>query len=175
MVKSAQIQTERLLINPFSEKYLSLQYVNWLNDPEVVRFSDQRRYKHSLESCREYWKSFTDSPNYFWAVVEMGDEPRHIGNMNTYVDKNNLIADIGILIGEKSVWGKGYGLEAWMAVCNYLLTDAKIRKITAGALSTNTRMLSIMRHAGMFEECRRIRHAFFEGDYVDIVHYALFK
>lgn len=169
------IKTDRLQITPFSEKFLSLRYVGWLNDPEVVRYSEQRHHTHSLELCREYWKSFIGSPNYFWAVVKTGEQAEHIGNINAYVDKNNSVADIGILIGEKSVWGQGYGLEAWVAVCNYLLTDVKTRKITAGALSTNTRMLSLMNHAGMAEECRRIRHALFEGQYVDIVHYALFK
>jgi len=175
MTEFTPIQTERLLIVPFSDEHLSERYVGWLNDAEVVRFSEQRHRSHSLESCKAYWKSFDGSPHYFWAVVEKEGQPGHIGNMNAYVDRNNGVADVGILIGEKSVWGKGYGLEAWIAVCNYLFSHVQIRKITAGALSTNTRMVRLMNHAGMSQECRRIRQALFEGDYVDVVHYSLFN
>ena len=175
MVQSRIIETARLRILPFSEEFLTPRYVNWLNDPEVVRYSEQRHRFHTLESCREYLKSFLATPNYFWAVITRDDELGHIGNMNAYVDVNNSLADVSILIGERKAWRKGYGSEAWIAVCNYLLKEENIRKITAGTLSVNTAMLGVMRHAGMVEDGRRIRHRLFEGSEVDVVYASLFR
>jgi [ribosomal protein S5]-alanine N-acetyltransferase len=175
MVKSRIIETARLRILPFSEEYLTPRYVSWLNDPEVVRYSEQRHRVHTLESCREYMKSFVDTPNYFWAMVTKNNELGHIGNMSAYVDLNNSVADLGILIGERSAWRKGYGSEAWIAVCRYLLQETDIRKVTAGTLSANSAMLRVMRHVGMVEDGRRIRHCLFEDSEVDVVHGALFR
>lgn len=175
MVQSHIIETARLKIVPFSEGYLTPKYVSWLNDPEVVRYSKQRHRVHTLGSCQEYIKSFVDTPHYFWAVVVKDNQFGHIGNMNAYVDINNSVADVGILLGERRAWRKGYGSEAWIAVCNYLLWEANIRKVTAGTLSVNTAMLGVIHRAGMVEDGRRIHQEIFEGSGVDILHFALFR
>lgn len=175
MAESFVIETQRLRIIPFSEEYLTPRYVSWLNDPEVVRYSEQRHRAHTLESCREYMNSFVDTPNYFWALVARDPELEHIGNINAYMDTHHKIADVGILVGEKRAWQQGYGLEAWNAVCSYLLRIANLRKVTAGTLSVNTSMLSIMRRAGMIDDGKRIRHCLYEGKEVDVIHMALFR
>ena len=175
MAESPVIMTPRLRIVPFSEEYLTTRYVGWLNDPEVVRYSEQRHRKHTLESCRQYWQSFSGSPNYFWAITAQSEGVRHIGNINAYVDEANSVADVGILVGERAVWGKGYGLEAWKAVCDYLLNEAGVRKVTAGTLATNKGMLSVMERSGMRPDGCRVRQTLMEGVEVDIVYTAIFK
>jgi RimJ/RimL family protein N-acetyltransferase len=175
MAESPLIETPRLRIVPFSEKYLTPRYVDWLNDPMVVRYSEQRHKKHTLESCRQYWQSFIDSPHIFWAMTAIEPPLGHIGNMNAYIDTANSVADVGILIGERTVWGKGYGLEAWVAVCNYLLRDVGMRKVTAGTITANKGMMRIMEKAGMVADGRRIRQCLVDGAEVDVIHAALFK
>ena len=175
MAKSKLIKTGRLIIEPFSEKYLTERYISWLNDPEIVKYSEQRHKKHTFESCQQYMKSFNGTLHYFWAIISRDKQLGHIGNINAYVDPINLIADIGILIGERSVWGLGYGYESWIAVCGYLFEKVGLRKITAGTLSVNSRMLSLMNKAGMVKDGKRNRHYLFEGAEVDLIYMALFK
>jgi RimJ/RimL family protein N-acetyltransferase len=175
MVESPIIETPRLCIIPFSEKYLTPRYIGWLNDPDVVRYSEQRHRSHSLESCSQYWQSFANTPHYFWAITAIDPNIGHIGNMNAHLDKMNSVADVGILIGERVVWGKGYGLEAWVAVCNYLLRDVGVRKVTAGTVAVNKGMIRIMEHAGMIADGRRIRQCMVDGAEVDVIHMALYK
>lgn len=174
MAASTIIETARLRIEPFTERHLSERYVNWLNDPLVVRYSEQRFQIHTLESCRAYWQSFTDTPHYFWAVIAKDDTLGHIGNLNAYVDPRHGVADLGILIGERQAWGRGYGLEAWRAICGHLFGSGGIRKISAGCLSVNLPMARIMKQAGMVPDGVRASHSLFEGKPVDIVHVALF-
>ena len=175
MTTSEDIRTQRLLITPFQEKHLTSRYVGWLNDPGLMRYSEQRHKTHTLESCREYSQSFRNSPHFFWAIEEIEEGLGHIGNINAYIDENNSIADIGILIGEKGLQKKGYGFEAWMGVCNYFLLRPEIRKLTAGTLARNIPMLEIMRRSGMVEDGTRKRHFLCDCDEVDIVYMALFK
>jgi RimJ/RimL family protein N-acetyltransferase len=98
-----------------------------------------------------------------------------IGTMTAYVDTHNEVAEVGIMIGERSAWGQGYGLEAWQAVCDYLLAQRNIRKITAGTAATNTAMRRIMEKAGMVPDGLRKAQYIIDNKSVDVIHMALFK
>lgn len=175
MAKSSPLQTDRLRIVPFTERHLTDRYVGWLNDPEVVRYSDQRFTEHTLESCHEYWRSFEDTPNHFWAVEAPDEDQPYIGTMTAYVDIHHRVADVGILIGDRDVWGKGYGSEAFGTVARHLLLETDVRKVTAGTVEVNEGMLGIMEKVGMEEDGRRRRQAVVDGTEVDVVHGALFR
>jgi [ribosomal protein S5]-alanine N-acetyltransferase len=175
MAQTAPIETDRLVLEPFGEHRLSAEYVGWLNDPAVVRYSEQRHRRHTLQSCRDYWLSFAGTPHFFWAIVAKDPALGHIGNMNGYLDESNATVDLGILIGAKEAWGRGYGSEAWMAACDHLFRAYGIRKLTAGTLAVNAGMLHIMDKAGMRSDGTRLRQCLVEGKETDMVYRALFR
>ncbi len=175
MAQTAPIETGRLILEPFGESRLSSTYVGWLNDPETVRYSEQRHRRHTLQSCRGYWRSFEGAPHFFWAIVAKDPALGHIGNMNAYLDPANSTADLGILIGAREAWGRGLGSEAWIAACDHLFRVCGIRKITAGTMAVNQGMLHIMKKAGMKEDGTRFRQCLVDGKESDIVHSALFR
>lgn len=157
------ITTERLeivFVHPKgrSDRTIEIQ-VGWLNDPEVVRYSEQRHRKHTPESQRSYLGRFNLSRDRFGEIYLGG---KLIGTVSGRIDKPNSVANIGILIGEKSLWGQGYGHEAWEGFCNSLL-EKGIRKIEAGMMGANFGMVKVCRKYGMQEEGRRPDH-FLLGD-----------
>ena len=169
------LHAERLDIVPFNAQFLTPRYVAWLNDPETVRYSEQRHRRHTLESCARYAASLEGSPHYFWALVAHDPALGHIGNMTATVDVNNKVADLAILIGAAECRGRNFGLEAWKRACAFLLGDGGMRKVTAGTMSVNAPMLGVMRAAGMVEEGRRPRQFLCEGKEADLVMAALFR
>jgi ribosomal-protein-alanine N-acetyltransferase len=173
MAESPRIETERLRIESFTSEYLTEKYVSWLTDSEVVRFSEQRHARHTLESCRSYWSSFSGTPNFLWALVAKDPAIGHFGNITSYVDQSRLSADIGILIGEKRVWNKGYGREAWIAVCQYLFEEQGICQITAGTLEVNKSMIGIMNAIGMIPDPTRSGKSLYEGENVEFYYAVL--
>lgn len=175
MAESSPLEAPRLWLQPFADRWLSPRYVSWLNDPVVVRYSEQRYIRHTLESCQAYWQSFAGTPHYFWAIIAKDPALGHIGNLTAYVDARHQLADLGILLGERRVWGQGLAAEAWQAACQFLLEGLGLRKVTAGTLSVNTAMLRLMERTGMqFDGCRT-RQMLWEGQEVDIIHAALFR
>lgn len=160
-------------LEPFTEQHLSERYAGWLNSPEVVRYSEQRHKSHDLASCRDYAASFEGSPNFFWAIIATDATLGHIGNLNAYVDATNGVADVGILVGERRAWRQGFGIDAWLAACHYLLIDLGLRKITAGTLANNFPMLAVMKRSGMIEEGRRRGQVLWEGVAVDMIEAGL--
>jgi ribosomal-protein-alanine N-acetyltransferase len=173
MATAPLLETARLRLVPFSERHLTERYVSWLNNTEVVRYSEQRHKYHTIESCREFWLSFDQTTHYYWAIEEIKTS-RHIGNIDAHIDLPNKVADIAIIIGEKKTWGQGYGGEAWVSVLDHLLGAARMRKVTAGTMATNLGMLGIIGNAGMIEEGRRRKNHLQDENEVDLILFARF-
>ena len=175
MARSAPLTGRRLDLVPFAPEHLSERYVGWLNDGDVVRYSEQRHRRHDLANCRAYAERFDASADYFWAIVAHDAGLGHIGNLTATLDPPNGVADLAILIGEKRAWGGGLGSEAFELACRYLLLERGLRKLTAGTAMDNAGMLAIMRKLGMQPDGRRARQLLIEGREVDVVHAALFR
>lgn len=153
----------------FNEKHLNENYVSWLNDIDVVRYSEQRHRKHSLESCRSYYEEQKKSDNYFLAIELAGKEIRHVGNLGISVNFVNNIVDLSILIGDRSVWGTGVGSRAWSLALKTILYDLNFRMVTAGTMEVNKPMISLMMRSGMKIDGVLPDRFIFEGDEVGLV------
>lgn len=164
----------KVLLTVLEESDITDTYIDWLNDPEVVRFSNQRFVMHDRASCLEYLASFAGTDNLFLNVRRL-DNQQAIGTITAYVSKNHGTADVGILIGEKYVWGQGYGQDAWNTLTNWLIEQDIIRKITAGTLSCNRGMITLMERSEMTLEAVRYAQEVVDGQPEDILLYAKFS
>ena len=96
--------------------------------------------------------------------------------MTAYIARPHGTVDVGLMVGERSVWGKGIGQDAWDILCNWLLgPDVGLRKLTAGTARPNVAMVRIMERSGMQIEAVRREQEIIEGEAVDLVYYARFS
>lgn len=144
--------------------------VDWLNDPEVVQYSEQRHRTHTVDTQLNYVYSF--KPPSEFRVIYWGEEP--IGTITAQVDEINKVADIGIMIGDKQCWGEGFGTEAWVAMMNHLF-ETGIYKIEAGCMSPNAGMKRIFGKSGMTREGFRDSHFVFRSGRADMEQWAKFN
>jgi ribosomal-protein-alanine N-acetyltransferase len=164
---------KRMLLRPFTLADISAEYIAWLNDPLVVRYSNQRFLTHTEASCRRYFESFANTPNLFLSISMKADDLA-VGTMTAYVSPHHGTADIGIMVGRRSVWGSGVGQDAWETLLNWLLTSPGIRKVTAGAMRGNAAMVRIMERSGMMHEATRAEQELLDGVAQDILYFAKF-
>jgi len=153
----------------FNENHLNEKYISWLNDKDVVRYSEQRHFQHSLESCRKYYEHQILSDNYFLAIELVGKENRHVGNIGLNVNKMNNILDLSIIVGDKTVWGSGVGTRAWRLALNGIFNNLKFRMVTAGTMELNESMIKLMKRSGMKIECILPDRFIFDDKYVGMV------
>tara|TARA_B000000565_G_C23777945_1_gene374770 strand:+ start:1871 stop:2413 length:543 start_codon:yes stop_codon:yes gene_type:complete len=168
------ITLNRISLSSFEQKDISEEYISWLNDPEVVKYSNQRFKTHNRETSRLYLDSFLNSCNIFLAITDNNSKSM-IGTMTVYFSKNHKTADIGIMIGKREFWGKGIGEEAWLAVMELLLKKTDIRKITGGTVSCNKGMIRIFQKVGMIQDGVRKDHEIIDNKVHDIIYFAKFK
>ena len=179
------LRGRRVRLRPFTAADITDAYIGWLNDPEVVRYSNQRFVRHTRESCERYFGSFAGSANLFVSLRVMragaaadadqgeGDELA-VGTLTAYRSQPHGTADVGILLGERAVWGQGIGLEAWQLLTDWLVTTAGVRKVTAGTLACNRAMLAVAERSGMVREAVRRAQELVDGVPTDIVYFARF-
>ncbi len=177
------LKGNKVSVMRFEKHHMTTRYVGWLNDPVVVKYSEQRHRNFTVESCQSYFDSFGKNTgeigiqltDEFLAIVSHDPELGHIGNISTQVNRENSVMDLAILIGERRAWSKGYGLEAWRLVMDHYLKHVGIRKVSAGSMSVNIPMLKIMEKSGMTEDGRRKNQFAIDEMTVDLVHAAKFR
>lgn len=167
-----QIETKNLKIRSFQKSDITEEYLSWLNDKELMKYSEQRHKNHTFESCLDYYESFKDSENYFFGIENKAKEL--LGTMTVYQDKNNRLFDIGIMIGSKKSRGKGFGYESWKAVMDWIEINFQPRKITAGAMRNNTAMIKIFIKSGMSKDGLKQKHYLYKNENVDVQYMAKF-
>jgi RimJ/RimL family protein N-acetyltransferase len=167
------ITTARLSLRPLTRT--SSRNLVWLRDKDVVRYSEQRHRDHTLSSQLRYMNSFVGKSR-LWAIylVENGE---HIGNLSARHDAPNDVADVGIMIGETKLWGRGYAGEAWKAACNWLIDKegGGIRKLEAGCARTNTAMLKIIQGSGFKQEGELLNHFLYDGQPISAILFGRFR
>jgi len=166
------MENNKIIINlvPFSKKFITNEYIGWLNNKELMKFSEQRHKEHTLKSCTDYYLSFINSENLLYAVLD--NNKQHVGNINAYIDTYNKVADIGIIIGKA---GCGYGYLAWKEMIRILFSEKGIRKITAGAMEINQPMVKVFIKSGMKYEYKKRKNFLHNNQFVDLVGYSIFN
>lgn len=156
-------------LQPFTQADIGPDYVGWLNDRELMKFSSQRFRTHSIETCRAYVAGFEGSGNLFMAIRHEG---RLVGTLSVYRSALHGTADIGLMIG--AAGGKGWGRDAWATMLDYLLAQGT-RKVTGGTLRCNVAMVRIMQACGMQPDGVRVAQELVDGQPQDILYFARFQ
>lgn len=159
---------ERIRLRKIELTDVTEVYRTWMNDPEVMRFTESRFQTHSLEQIRAYVQSVQADPNScFFAIIE-NKSGNHIGNIKIgHIHPVHRTADVGIIIGDRGCWGKGYATEALKLAAAYAAETLKLHKLYAGIYANNPGSIQAFLRAGFAEEGRFAGHWFCDGQYVD--------
>lgn len=103
----------KIKLHELTQKNACAQYFSWLNDTQVNRYLEVRHSVHTQESCNEFILDCANREDVVLLGIFLDETDKHIGNIKIGpIDSLNKFAEIGMLIGEKSLWGKGIGTEA---------------------------------------------------------------
>lgn len=172
----ASLTGTRLYLRPFATADLSDAYLAWLNDPEVTRYLEVGREPETLVSVREYVRRFEQSStDLLFAIVDR-ESDRHIGNVTlNSIRPHHGTADTGLLIGERSFWGKGYATEAWYLVASHAFNALALHKLIAGSCVANRASIAALKHVG-FQVEGVLREEFcVDGKHMDVLRLGLLQ
>ena len=109
-------------------RQVSTAYLNWLHDPEVIRYLQVRFEPRDRASVERYVKSF-DHINRFLFGIYVAATGQHIGNISLRVNPHHLFAHMGYMIGEKAYWGTPAAIDACRLLFDFAFDVRGVRKI----------------------------------------------
>ncbi len=138
MHKTIEIKSEKLYLRELLPKDVTKDYVTWLNDPEVNTYLESRFVKHTLESVKEYVKGVFYDDQYYMFGIFLRKNSKYVGNIKLGpINLHHKRSEIGLMIGDKSAWGRGVGTEAIKMVTKFGFNELNLLKISAGMYESN--------------------------------------
>lgn len=132
----------------------------WRTDEELSRLDATRPLNMSYDDFLQYSKeevSF-DSPLSKRLAIDTLDG-KHIGNCMYYdIDLKGGEAELGVMIGDRDYWSKGYGTDSVTALLNHIFTTTSLDRLYLHTLDWNMRARRAFSKVG-FREVKRVRRS----------------
>jgi RimJ/RimL family protein N-acetyltransferase len=130
----------------------------WRRDPELARFDAAAPLRSSYTDFLSTFREDVEYPTPFrrvYAIDELGGQ--HIGNVMYYnIDDRRKEAELGITIGDKRFWSRGYGRDVLQTFLRHLFTDGGLQRVYLNTLDWNVRAQQSFLAAG-FVQCGTMR------------------
>ena len=151
--------------------------MTWINDPEVNRYLLVGLWPYSREAEREWVERRVKSsdPTDKALVIETLDGT-YLGGIGLHnIDFPSGVAELGIVIGRKDYWGKGYGTDAMKVLLRHAFHNLRLRKVILAVFHSNVRAQRCYSKIGFREVGRLKAHRLRQGQYEDLIHMEVFK
>ena len=106
---------DKLLLKTIKVNDFSKKYVDWLNDYNVTRYTEQRYFLYTSECVSDFVSRKYNSENDLLFGIFL--ENLHIGNFKLGpINCKNMKTEVSFFIGDKSVLRKGLVTECLQSV-----------------------------------------------------------
>ncbi|ADL06819.1 GNAT family N-acetyltransferase [Thermosediminibacter oceani] len=143
--------------------------LQFINDPEVKRFLAPGIPFPLTESDEEKFISKQSGFNtdaYSFAIETL--EGEYIGGCGiNSTDWKNSVAVVGIFIGNKDYWGKGYGTDAMRVLLRFIFEQMNINKVKLFVYDFNKRAIRCYEKCGFKVEGVLRQEIYRDGRYHD--------
>jgi len=148
------------------------KFHEWVNDPEVTRglslylplsMVDEENWFNGLAQRAQNEKPLV-------IEVREGDGWRMIGNSGVFgIDWASRAAELGIMIGDKSEWNKGYGTEVMNLLQHHCFETLNLNRVFLRVYAENARAIRSYEKAGFVREGRLRDAVYKHGKYDDVI------
>ena len=142
----------------------------WDNDLEVtIPLGDEAYMPTSLEKSQESLHRANMNQAQVFSIVDLATAAL-IGRCMLFdIDHVNRKAMLGIVIGEKEYWGRGYGQEATRLLVEYGFSLLNLNSIMLGTFEFNQRAIHCYEKVGFKEIGRRRQARIVGGHKYDVI------
>jgi RimJ/RimL family protein N-acetyltransferase len=167
----SMIHGERVRLRAVEREDVKKFFV-WVNDPDVTRYLSLYLPISSVDE--ENWfeamtkRDQAEKP----LVIEVrdGDCWKMIGNCGVFgIDPVNSLGELGIMLGEKDEWNKGYGTETMVLLLRHCFETLNLNRVYLHVYAGNARAKRSYEKAGFVEEGRLREGVYKHGNYDDVI------
>jgi RimJ/RimL family protein N-acetyltransferase len=145
--------------------------VLWQRDSEFQRLLDSNPIRaNSEKKIKEGFETEAESgfkPEHYAFSVRTLAEDKFIGFLSVWVDLIHSEAWVGLGIGEREDWSKGYGTDMMKLCQQYVFSELSMKRLSLGLFEYNPRALRSYEKCGFRLEGRTRMDTMREGKRVD--------
>jgi len=167
-----KVHLRELTLNDTEDRY------QWCLDREVTKHLNmpEKYPPFSREETRAWIKMCINKTNGYEQKAIITEEGKHIGWIDLKnIDKLNKHAELGIAIGDKSYWGKGYGLSAMNEMLQWGFKQLELNKIWLRVEIDNEKAIKSYKEMGYVEEGILRQDRLRNGEFVDRLRMSILK
>jgi RimJ/RimL family protein N-acetyltransferase len=146
-------------------------FVRWFNDPEITQFLGADMWPMSPEAEERWFNRAVEEgrKNLSIETIPLPGQPGIlIGNIGLFdFSERNHNAELGIVIGEKDYWSKGYGSDAIKTLLRFAFNELNDHRVTLRVYDFNPRGIRCYEKCGFQIEGRLRQHIFRHGEWHD--------
>ena len=142
---------------------VSKNYVSWLNDYEIVKYTEQKYKKHTLKNVKSFvFEKRKSKSEFLYGIylkknftnkVKKKNNQQHVGNIKLgVINFHHKYAYISYFVGDKRVWGKGIATKAIAAIIKIAAKKFKLKKLIAGAYAKNIGSIRVLEKNNFVKE-----------------------
>ena len=152
MSEDVLIKGQKVILREKNIEHAEDDY-RWRTDEELAKLDATRPINMSFSNFRSYVEEEIRSPSPRSKRLAIDTiYGKHIGNFMYYdIDLRRGESELGIMIGDRSYWSKGYGSDAIRAVRNHLFSQTTLKRLYLHTLEWNERARKSFTNAGLRE------------------------
>lgn len=166
-------------ISAMDSEEISKAFARWSQDSEFRRLLDSGVVRTSSVSGVKKWleKELDEQPiNQHWFSVRTVDDDRLLGDIDLYIyNWPARDAFVGLGIGEREFWGRGYGTDLMKLILRYGFTELNLDRVTLTVFEYNPRAIRAYEKVGFRHEGRIRKVLNKEGKRWDILHMGILR
>jgi diamine N-acetyltransferase len=146
------------------------RYVQWLNDEEVRQGLDLFLPMSLVEEERWFESMLEQDPIERALAIDVREEDRwiHVGSCGLFsFDPRAHKAELGILIGDKTCWDKGYGTDTLLTLLDHAFGTLNLNRVSLQVFESNQRAIKAYERVGFQVEGRLREDRFHQGRFED--------
>jgi RimJ/RimL family protein N-acetyltransferase len=147
--KTPAVHGRLIVLRPKSIEDAEQDY-EWRTNPELAALDATVPLMITFREYLRYHRDDIEFPSP-WSVRLAVDtlDGRHIGNCMYYdIDPERRQCEVGIMIGDRAYWGRGYGTDAVSTLLRHIFTETPIEHVYLHTLVGNTRAQKAFTKAG---------------------------
>lgn len=171
------IHGDRLDLTPLRLEHI-YKHFEWNNDPELNRLDSEFPYER--EPFGVFKKRFEDlvyqpRPDTLDFEIQVKDGTVIGVAYVLQISPSNRHCKIGITIGDRAYWGKGYGREALRLVLDHCFDALEMHRVATDTFEYNTAWRKLVEWAGFKKEGVEREYLYRDGAYWDKEIYAILE
>ena len=152
------LQGELVRLGALDADELSKAFTRWGRDSEYSRLLSSNSPRLQSQKAVQKWLEHEieeQTVNQYWFSIRALADDKLLGDIDLFVyNWAGRDAFVGLGIGEREFWGKGYGTDVMRDILRYAFTEVNLNRVTLNVFEYNPRAIRSYEKAGFSHEGR---------------------